>query len=170
MRLILDNTQHTFVTLNKELESLKLYLDLESLRCNGIFECRFFIDADINDEEVLIPPMILQPYVENAIWHGLVHKQPSEKGLLDIEIVLDKRSLICTITDNGIGRVKAMEIKNRKGKMHNSVGMKVTEGRIDLIRKINNKEANVNIIDLEDEQGNAAGTKVCIVLPAEFVF
>jgi tetratricopeptide (TPR) repeat protein len=170
MRLILDNTQHTFVTLNKELESLKLYLDLESLRCNGIFECRFFIDAGINEEEVLIPPMILQPYVENAIWHGLVHKQPTEKGLLDIEMLLEKRSLICTITDNGIGRKKAMEIKERKGKAHTSVGMKVTEGRIDLIRKINNKEATVTVTDLQDEQGNATGTQVTIVLPAEFVF
>jgi tetratricopeptide (TPR) repeat protein len=170
MRLILDNTQHTFVTLNKELESLRLYLDLESLRCNGIFEYRFNIDPEINDEEVLIPPMILQPYVENAIWHGLVHKQPEEKGLLDIDIVLKKRSLVCTITDNGIGRKKAMEIKDRKGRMHNSVGMKVTEGRIDLIRKINNKEAKVTVTDLEDESGKGIGTKVTIVLPAEFIF
>ncbi|MET3876506.1 tetratricopeptide repeat protein [Chitinophaga sp. OAE865] len=170
MRLILDNTQHTFVTLNKELESLRLYLDLESLRCNGIFEYRFLIDAEINDEEVLIPPMILQPYVENAIWHGLVHKHPDEKGLLDIEIVLQKRSLVCTITDNGIGRKKAMEIKDKKGRLHNSVGMKVTEGRIDLIRKINNKEAKVTVTDLEDESGKATGTKVTIILPAEFIF
>ncbi|NLR56978.1 tetratricopeptide repeat protein [Chitinophaga polysaccharea] len=170
MRLILDNTQHTFVTLNKELESLRLYLDLESLRCNGIFEYRFQIDTAINDEEVLIPPMILQPYVENAIWHGLVHKLPEEKGLLDISIILQKRSLVCTITDNGIGRKKAMEIKDRKGRMHNSVGMKVTEGRIDLIRKINNKEATVTVTDLEDESGKATGTRVTIVLPAEFIF
>lgn len=170
MRLILDNTQHTFVTLNKELESLRLYLDLESLRCNDIFEYRFNIDPEINDEEVLIPPMILQPYVENAIWHGLVHKLPEEKGLLDIDIVLKKRSLVCTITDNGIGRKKAMEIKDRKGRMHTSVGMKVTEGRIDLIRKINNKEAKVTVTDLEDESGQGIGTRVTIVLPAEFIF
>ncbi|MBO9730792.1 MAG: tetratricopeptide repeat protein [Chitinophaga sp.] len=170
MRLILDNTQHTFVTLNKELESLRLYLDLESLRCNGIFDYSFNIDPDINDEEVLIPPMILQPYVENAIWHGLVHKLPEEKGLLTIDIVLKNRSLVCTITDNGIGRKKAMEIKDRKGRLHNSVGMKVTEGRIDLIRKINNKDARVMVTDLEDEQGQGIGTKVTIVLPAEFIF
>jgi tetratricopeptide (TPR) repeat protein len=170
MRLILDNTQHTFVTLSKELESLRLYLDLEALRCNGIFEYRFWIDPAINEEEVLIPPMILQPYVENAIWHGLVHKLPGEKGVLDIEIVLRKRSLVCTITDNGIGRKKAMEIKARKGHTHTSVGMKVTEGRIELIRKINNKEANVTVTDLEDESGQGTGTKVMIVLPAEFSF
>lgn len=170
MRLILDNTQHTFVTLNKELESLRLYLDLESLRCNGIFDYYFNIDPEINDEEVLIPPMILQPYVENAIWHGLVHKLPEEKGSLTIDIVLKNRSLVCTITDNGIGRKKAMEIKDRKGRLHNSVGMKVTEGRIDLIRKINNKDARVMVTDLEDEAGQGIGTKVTIVLPAEFIF
>ncbi|WP_349316745.1 tetratricopeptide repeat protein [Chitinophaga sp. MM2321] len=170
MRLILDNTQHTFVTLNKELESLRLYLDLESLRCNGIFDYFIRLDPGINDEEVLIPPMILQPYVENAIWHGLVHKH-ADKGILDIEIVLNGRSLICTITDNGIGRKKAMEIKERKGVMHNSVGMKVTEGRIDLIRKMNkNKEAKVTVMDLEDAAGQATGTKVIIILPAEFIF
>lgn len=169
MRLILDNTQHTFVTLNKELESLRLYLDLESLRCNGIFEYHIRLDPAINDEEVLIPPMILQPYVENAIWHGLVHKQ-ADKGLLDIEIMLRGRSLVCTITDNGIGRRKAMEIKEKKGHTHNSVGMKVTEGRIDLIRKINNKEAKVTVTDLEDTDGQPAGTKVTIYLPAEFIF
>ncbi|WP_143305183.1 tetratricopeptide repeat-containing sensor histidine kinase [Chitinophaga vietnamensis] len=169
MRLILDNTQHTFVTLNKELESLRLYLDLESLRCNGIFEYHIRLGENINDEEVLIPPMILQPYVENAIWHGLVHKL-ADKGVLEIAIKLEGRSLICTIRDNGIGRKKAMEIKERKGKTHNSVGMKVTEGRINLIRKINNKDARVIVSDLEDDQGQAAGTCVTIILPAEFIF
>ncbi|HVI44713.1 MAG TPA: tetratricopeptide repeat protein [Chitinophaga sp.] len=169
MRLILDNTQHTFVTLNKELESLRLYLDLESLRCNGVFDYTIEIGDDINEEEVLIPPMILQPYVENAIWHGLVHKH-NEKGKLDIAINLNGRSLVCTITDNGIGRRRAMEIKEKKGKGHNSVGMKVTEGRIDLIRKINNKEAKVTVTDLEYDAGEPAGTKVTIILPAEFIF
>ncbi len=169
MRLILDNTQHTFVSLNKELESLRLYLDLESLRCNGIFDYRIKVAPDIHDEEVLIPPMILQPYVENAIWHGLVHKS-NEKGQLDIGIRLEGRSLVCTITDNGIGRKRAMEIKARKGKTHTSVGMKVTQGRIDLIRKINNKDASVVVTDLEDTTGEPTGTLVTIILPAEFIF
>ncbi|WP_291913512.1 tetratricopeptide repeat protein [Chitinophaga sp. CB10] len=169
MRLIQDNTQHTFVPLNKELESLQLYLDLESLRCNGIFDYHIEVADDINDEEVLIPPMILQPYVENAIWHGLVHKL-AEKGQLDIRIRLSGRSLVCTIEDNGIGRQKAMEIKERKGKTHNSVGMKVTQGRIDLIRKINNKDASVEVTDLRNDAGEPTGTRVTIVLPAEFIF
>lgn len=169
MRMILDNTQYTFISLNKELESLRLYLDLEKLRCNDVFEYQINVEDDINEEEVMIPPMIIQPYVENAIWHGLVHK--SGKGMLDIAVTLKGKTLTCTVTDNGIGRKKAIEIKEKKGQTHRSMGMKVTEGRIDLIRKINNtKEADVTIIDLEDETGKALGTKVTLILPVEFIF
>jgi tetratricopeptide (TPR) repeat protein len=169
MRMILDNTQYTFISLNKELESLRLYLELEKLRCNDVFEYRIIVAEDINEEEVLIPPMIIQPYVENAIWHGLVHK--SGKGLLEITVTLKGKTLSCTVTDNGIGRKKAIEIKEKKGQTHRSMGMKVTAGRIDLIRKINNtKEANVTITDLEDETGKPAGTQVKIILPVEFIF
>jgi tetratricopeptide (TPR) repeat protein len=169
MRMILDNTQYTFISLNKELESLRLYLDLEKLRCNDVFEYKITVAEDINEEEVMIPPMIVQPYVENAIWHGLVHK--SGKGMLEIAVTLKGKTLTCTVTDNGIGRKKAIEIKEKKGQTHRSMGMKVTEGRIDLIRKINNtKEANVAITDLEDEAGKALGTKVTLMLPVEFIF
>jgi LytS/YehU family sensor histidine kinase len=169
MRMILDNTQHTFISLNKEVESLRLYLDLESLRCNGIFEYHITVSEEINDEEVMIPPMIIQPYVENAIWHGLVHK--SGKGALDIDMTLRGRTLVCIVTDNGIGRKRAMEIKEKKGVTHRSMGMQVTEGRIDLIRKINNsRETNVTITDLEDEEGRPAGTQVTITLPVELIF
>jgi tetratricopeptide (TPR) repeat protein len=169
MRMILDNTQYTFISLNKELESLRLYIDLEQLRCNNIFEYQITVADDINEEEVMIPPMIIQPYVENAIWHGLVHK--SGKGLLEIAVSLKDRTLTCLVTDNGIGRKKAMEIKEKKGQTHRSMGMKVTEGRIDLIRKINNtKEATVSITDLEDEEGRPSGTLVKLILPVEFIF
>ncbi|PWV45561.1 tetratricopeptide repeat protein [Chitinophaga sp. S165] len=169
MRMILDNTQYTFISLNKELESLRLYVDLEKLRCNDVFDYQIIVAEDINEEEVMIPPMIVQPYVENAIWHGLVHK--SGKGLLEIAVSLKGKTLTCTVTDNGIGRKKAVEIKEKKGQTHRSMGMKVTEGRIDLIRKINNtKEADVNITDLEDEAGKAIGTQVKLILPVEFIF
>ncbi|MGX5817626.1 tetratricopeptide repeat-containing sensor histidine kinase [Chitinophaga lutea] len=169
MRMILDNSQHTFIPLNKELEALRLYLDLEALRCNNGFDYRILVDEEINEEEVLIPPMIIQPYVENAIWHGLVHRK--EKGELEIAVRLRGRVLEVTVFDNGIGRKLAMEIREKKDRTHNSMGMKVTEGRIALIRKINNtKDANVEIFDLENEKGEATGTRVKIILPAEFLF
>ncbi|MFD2888453.1 tetratricopeptide repeat-containing sensor histidine kinase [Chitinophaga cymbidii] len=170
MRMILDNSQHTFIPLNRELDSLRLYLDLEALRCNNIFDYRIQVAENINDEEVLIPPMIIQPYVENAIWHGLVHRK-EKKGRLDINVSLNGKVLEVMVTDNGIGRKMAMEIKEKKDRTHNSMGMKVTEGRIALIRKINNtKDANVEVHDLEDHGGQAAGTQVRIKLPAEFLF
>ncbi|WP_158642786.1 tetratricopeptide repeat protein [Chitinophaga japonensis] len=169
MRMILDNTQYTFISLNKEVESLRLYLDLEQLRCNNVFEYHIRVADDIHDEEVMIPPMIIQPYVENAIWHGLVHK--SGKGVLDISMSLKGRTLVCVVTDNGIGRKRAMEIKEKKGETHRSMGMKVTEGRINLIRKINNsRDTSVIIRDLEDENGNPAGTQVVLTLPVELIF
>lgn len=169
MRMILDNSQHTFIPLNKELESLRLYLDLEALRCNNIFDYHIHVAESINEEEVLIPPMIIQPYVENSIWHGLVHRK--DKGRLDITVNLNGRVLEIIVTDNGIGRKLAMEIKAKKDHLHNSMGMKVTEGRIALIRKINNtKDANVVVNDLQDNVGLATGTQVKIVLPAEFLF
>ncbi|WP_298740132.1 tetratricopeptide repeat protein [uncultured Chitinophaga sp.] len=169
MRMILDNTQHTFISLNKEVESLRLYLDLERLRCNGVFDYNITVADEINDEEVMIPPMIIQPYVENAIWHGLVHK--SGKGLLSIDMMLNGRTLVCIVTDNGIGRKRAMEIKAKKGVTHRSMGMQVTEGRIDLIRKINNsRDTNVIITDLEDGEGRPAGTQVKLTLPVELIF
>ncbi len=169
MRMILDNTQHTFISVNKEVESLRLYVDLERLRCNGVFEYNINVAENINDEEVMIPPMIIQPYVENAIWHGLVHK--SGKGVLDINITANGRTLTCIVTDNGIGRKRALEIKQKKGETHRSMGMQVTKGRIDLIRKINNsRETNVTITDLEDDSGKPAGTQVAIILPVEHIF
>lgn len=170
MRMILDNSQHTFIPLNKELESLRLYLDLEVLRCNNIFDYQIQVAENINDEEVLIPPMIIQPYVENAIWHGLVHRK-EKKGRLEIAVSLKGKVLEVMVTDNGIGRKMAMEIKEKKDRTHHSMGMKVTEGRIALIRKINNtKDANVEVRDLEDQGGLASGTQVRIILPAEFLF
>ncbi|WP_158538715.1 tetratricopeptide repeat-containing sensor histidine kinase [Chitinophaga skermanii] len=169
MRMILENSQHTFIPLGNELESLTLYLDLEALRCNNMFEYQVNVDDDVNMDEVLVPPLIIQPYVENAIWHGLVHRK--EKGLLTIDVKIKGKLLYCTVTDNGIGRKKAMEIKEKKGRVHQSLGMTVTEGRIALIKKINNsKETNISIVDLYDENQEPGGTKVIIVLPVEFLF
>jgi len=169
MRMILENSQHTFVQLNNELDSLELYLDLEALRCNHKFEYSIRLSNNIHPEDILVPPLIIQPYVENAIWHGLVHLDG--QGQLEIDISLEGKLLYCKVRDNGIGRKRAMEIKAQKARTHHSMGMTVTESRVDLIKKTNNvKETNVKIIDLYDSSGEAAGTEVIIVLPVEFVF
>jgi tetratricopeptide (TPR) repeat protein len=169
MRIILENTQHAQVLLSKELQSLFLYLELECLRCSNKFSYQIQVDPSINQDDVMIPPLIIQPFVENAIWHGLVHRDGTGKLLIDIS--LRDKMFICTVSDNGIGRRKAMEIRQRKGPVHQSMGMKVTQERIKLTSELNrNKETNIEITDMQDETGNAMGTRVTVRLPAEFLF
>jgi len=169
MRIILENTQHSQVLLSKELQSLYLYLELESLRCSNKFSYSIHVDPSINQDDVMIPPLIIQPFVENAIWHGLVHREGTGKLLVDIS--LSGKMFVCTVSDNGIGRKKAMEIRQRKGPVHQSMGMKVTQERIKLTSELSkNKETNIEIIDMEDGEGVALGTQVTVRLPAEFLF
>lgn len=170
MRITLENTKNKSVILTNELEFLHLYLDLEELRCDGKFKYILQVDPSIDPDEILIPSMIIQPFVENAIWHGLVHK-PDGDGCLRLQFGLKDGILVCVIEDNGIGRDKAREIKERKTPTHHSVGMEVTEERIRLMREMTgNKATRIHIEDLKDEYGKARGTKVTIQLTAEYVF
>ena len=104
--------------------------------------------------------MLLQPYVENAIWHGLMNKK--EKGLIKIEIKLEENYLCCSIEDNGIGRKKAAEITANRKIAHKSVGMSITKERLDLM---NSTTVNVNIIDVVNSRGVEIGTKVIVKIP-----
>ncbi len=169
MRIILENTQHSQVLLSRELQSLYLYLELESLRCSNKFSYSIHVDPSINQDDVMIPPLIIQPFVENAIWHGLVHLEGM--GRLLVDITLSGKMFVCTVSDNGIGRKKAMEIRQRKGPVHQSMGMKVTQERIKLTSELTrNRETNIEIIDMQDPEGAALGTQVTVRLPAEFLF
>ena len=111
----------------------------------------------------MIPPMLLQPFVENAIWHGLMQKEG--EGNITIEIRIEgEETLKLSITDDGIGREKAAELKS-KSATHKSHGLKVTSQRIEMMNKLNSTGAQVNIFDLHDDQGNATGTRVELVIP-----
>ena len=122
IRLILQNSRAKFITLEDEIESLELYLAMESLRFINRFDYQIQVAQDVEVSNLEIPPMLIQPYVENAIWHGLMHKK--EAGRLFIEIKHIGNFLYCAIEDNGIGRAKSMEINRRKGRRKKSVGMK----------------------------------------------
>jgi ligand-binding sensor domain-containing protein len=163
IRLILDNSRNDTISINKELETLKLYVLLESARFDNKFKCNYHIAEDVNVDLIMIPPMLLQPFVENAIWHGLMQKEG--EGTITIEIKKkDEEFLNISITDNGIGREKAAELKS-KSATHKSHGLKVTSQRIDMMNKLNSTGAQVHIIDLKDDQGNATGTRVELILP-----
>jgi LytS/YehU family sensor histidine kinase len=163
IRLILDNSRSEMIPIDKELETLKLYVLLESARFDNKFVCEYSIAEDVNINTIMIPPMLLQPFVENAIWHGLMQKEG--EGTITVEIKKkDEDFLLISIADDGIGRQKAAELKS-KSATHQSHGLKVTSQRIDMMNRLNSTGARVNIIDLKDDQGQATGTKVEMVIP-----
>jgi tetratricopeptide (TPR) repeat protein len=161
VRLILQNSQEAFIPLEKELEALQLYLELESLRFEKGFEYRITVHDDIDTALLKVPPLIIQPYAENAIWHGLMHKK--EKRHLVIELGLDKEILFYKITDDGVGRNKAAELKSKSAASHKSMGMRITTDRLLMLQKQN--EASITIIDLVLADGNPGGTEVLLKLP-----
>jgi len=163
VRLILQNSQAHLITLESELESLQLYLELESLRFNYHFGYKISVSPDLDMSVLKIPPLIIQPYAENAIWHGLMHKE--EKGRLDIEISQETDYLFLKIADDGVGRKKSADISTQTATRHKSMGLQITADRIAMIHLKDSKETAVRVIDLVASDGSAAGTEVIIKIP-----
>jgi sensor histidine kinase YesM len=165
MRMILNNSMVQSVTLSDEMQSLSLYLDLERARFGNRFSYRIDIDDSVEEDLVSVPPMLVQPFIENAIIHGLMHKTDGE-GLITIKISEnDADSLVCQITDNGVGRKAAAEIEKNSERKHKSVGMQLTRDRLRDLNNESNAKMSCVITDLEDEAGNALGTQVTIIVP-----
>ncbi|MBI3501589.1 MAG: histidine kinase [Bacteroidetes bacterium] len=163
MRMILSNSEKSSVTLREEIDSLKLYLELESLRWGNKFDYEIKINSAVEMDFHKIPSMLIQPYVENAIIHGVVPKE-NGNGKIEISISQNDTYIICMITDNGIGRKKSEEIKSKSSPLHESMGMKITNERLEVLNRIHHSNLSVNIFDLQ-ENGNALGTKVEIYIP-----
>ncbi len=163
IRLILQNSRAKYVNLKDELEALKLYIELESLRFEGKFDYVVKIEKGLPIEEIELPPMILQPFVENAIWHGLVQKQ--DKGRLDLAITRENGHLHCVIEDDGIGRDAAQQLKSKTATRHKSMGMRITGDRLQMINETYGSKAKVIIIDQKDENGKSLGTRVELDIP-----
>lgn len=160
IRLILHNSQEAFIELEKELEALQLYLELESLRFANRFEYKIIVEDDIDTSAVKVPPLIIQPYAENAIWHGLMHK--SVKGYLEVKLYQQREMLFCKITDDGIGRNKAAELKSKSSLAHKSMGIRITGDRIAMLQQENKKNSFITITDLVLPDNSAGGTEVLI--------
>ena len=124
------------------------------------------VSPELNTSRIKLPPLIIQPYVENAIWHGLMHKE--EKGELEIEVVQEANSLLIKITDNGIGRERASRIASKSATKHKSMGLLITADRIAMIQSGNGNESAVIISDLVHADGSAAGTEVQIKIPVKY--
>lgn len=159
IRLILDNSNHRVISLEQEITALKLYIELEALRFNEKFTYSLAVNPALNPMSIGVPPMIIQPFIENAIWHGLLHKQTP--GHIDIQIDRFGSGLKCTIVDNGVGRKKAAELRSKSVNKEKSYGMKITNDRLSMLNG-ESKLPSVDVIDLLDESGNALGTKVIV--------
>ncbi|MEZ5021263.1 MAG: tetratricopeptide repeat protein [Bacteroidales bacterium] len=166
MRNILENSREEYIALDKEIETLKLYLDVQQLRFDNGFNYEIVVDQNIDPENVSVPPMLAQPCVENSIEHGLLPR--GENGRINVSYSLKDGLMMLEVTDNGIGRDKASELKPQMKK--ESVSTKLTEKRLEHFRKsLREKQISYEIIDLYDN-GTASGTRVVMMLPWKKVY
>ena len=162
MRLTLESSREAKVPLQNELQLLKNYIELEQVRFGMAFTYTLEVDEDIDPYDISLPPMLLQPFVENAILHGLRHRQEPGGNLL-VGFQLKNERLEVTIQDNGVGRARSAEINAKRGKK--SLATSITAERIDLLSKSLGAPVSFSITDLKDENGNATGTRVVLSLP-----
>lgn len=160
IRLVLTNSQLSLIPLSDEIEMLRLYLDMERLRFSDSFDYNIIYANTIEPETIYIPPMLLQPFCENAIWHGLMHKEG--QGKLEVMMSINDNQLQCIITDNGIGRKRAAELKTKSGTKQKSFGLKITTERLALFNNEKSLQTFYNSEDVVDEDGKVAGTKVVL--------
>ena len=160
MRAVLENSEEDFIPLTKELELIELYTKLEHSRFQDKFDYKIQLDEHIDVDAFQIPPMLLQPYIENAIWHGLRYKE--EKGFLHIDLTQkNKETIEISVTDNGIGRKRSTQLKTANQKKQKSKGMGNIKKRISILNNMYKDKVDVNITNLYDD---ATGTKVILTL------
>lgn len=162
IRAILQNSKRSEISLKDEIDTLLLYVKLEQMRFPEKFQFTFFHKSQSMLDSVMVPPLILQPYVENAIWHGLLHLDT--KGLLKIEVVeKGDGCLVVIIEDNGIGRKRAEKLKSNSVRNYKSLGMGITKSRIELHNQINAKGIKVEVTDVFSDR-ESTGTRVQITV------
>jgi tetratricopeptide (TPR) repeat protein len=160
IRMVLINSQKSMITLEDELQTLRLYLDLERLRFKDNFDYRIIFANTIDEGAVLIPPLLLQPFCENAIWHGLMQKD--SHGHLTIELSMQDKVLQCVIEDDGIGREAAEALKSKSAEKQKSMGLQITAQRLALLSQSKHVKSFYSIEDRRDGENNISGTRVML--------
>lgn len=176
IRLVLENSRSEKVTLENELNTLELYIEMEAMRFKNKVKYHITVDETIDSQYIEIPPLLIQPYVENAIWHGLMHKE--EGGTVTITVETQDVASVGTvqtqdvasvlrviITDDGVGRAASNELKSKSATKNKSFGLKMTSERIELINQLYKSKTQVQIDDLVDAESNAVGTRVIVKIP-----
>lgn len=166
MRLTLEYSKESLIPIDREIEGLQNYLELEQLRFNQMFDFTITKDDSIEDD-MAIPPLLLQPFVENAILHGIVPKK--EKGIISVDFKLAGNKLVCTVTDDGIGFAKSKQLKENSVTVHKSMALEITRKRLEVIQAFTSKISKVEIMELTDNEGVPSGTKIILNLPVQYI-
>ncbi len=160
MRLVMENSEYDFISIQKELEILRIYLELEHFRFKDKFDYKIQVDESLDDDDFEIPPMLIQPYIENAIWHGLRYKENS--GNLSLKLTKQETNLHVAISDNGIGRKKSAELKTNNQKKNRSTALRNIKERIQIVNELHGLKINVSITDFNKD---GTGTLVELIVP-----
>lgn len=163
IRMTLQNSKQPYISLQEELASLKYYIEIEQMRLDNSFDYQIEVAEGLSTAQILIPPLLLQPYVENAIWHGLLY-QDKRRGRLHIQCRQDEARTEIRITDNGIGRQKSAALRRHRLKNKKSMGMIITKRRMELNQSITGIQTEVEVEDRLNAQGESNGTSVIIHL------
>ncbi|MFP4557731.1 MAG: sensor histidine kinase [Bacteroidales bacterium] len=164
VRLILENSRLEFITIAKEKETINHYLELQNLRFGDKFEYTIIIDPDIDEEHHNIPPMLAQPFIENAIEHGIIHV--SIEASVQIRFKLIGSSILLEVEDNGVGIEQSAKFNQKKRDDHQSLATRITHERIKNLRKAYGKSIKMSIIDLTKKTDAKRGTLVSFLIPA----
>ncbi len=166
IRKALYNSRHFYISFEEELEFLNLYLDLEKNRFNDKFNYELNVDEELEMNDYYVPPMLLQPYIENSIIHGIGNKENGQ-GLLKIEFTHEEDYISCIITDNGIGRAQAQKLKQARAQnaKHTSMGTDLTNTRLQLLNQLEDGNFSSKFSDVLDQSNNIAGTQVKVRFP-----
>ncbi len=165
MRSILDNSRMEFIPIEDDISTLRLYMELEKLRFNNKFDFNIIVDPKIVTDFTLIPPMLIQPFVENAILHGIMYKET--KGSIEVIFRQMEHTISCMVKDDGVGREIAMEKKKKNSSKRKSHGLQVTKERLELLNEKRKTNISIKIIDLKDDTGIAMGTQAEVIIPFE---
>jgi LytS/YehU family sensor histidine kinase len=160
VRQTLNHSARKLIPLSDELELVKNYLEVEQKRLKNAFKYNIRIDSGIDAEQIMIPPTMIQPFVENSIWHGFKELK-DRKGKLQINIYKSGGNAVIEIDDNGVGREQA-EINKKRKKKYKSVSMEMIRRTMELFNKEGDLKLSMEVIDKTDEQGKPAGTKVIL--------
>jgi ligand-binding sensor domain-containing protein len=163
IRMTLDLSTNTFINMSDEIEYVTTYLKVEKTRLENQFDYSINIDKDLNLHEIYVPPLLLQPYVENSIRHGIKYKKENN-GMINICVQRKEADILVSIEDNGIGREAAQQYKSKYHIQYQSKGMSINKDRIDILNSHNDKKIEIFINDLYDKNNEAAGTRVDIYL------